>query len=231
MKIELRPIDDIIPYTQNPRKITGEAVTAVANSIKEFGWRQPIVVDTEGVIIVGHTRHAAARRLGLEKAPVHVMKCDEATARAYRLADNRLSEQTDWDIGKLTSELTQAAEFDMTEYGFTNMEIELSKIPELDIMTGAQAEPWGGNPDDLVTEKIEEPKVILYFGTDEAKELFFEWLATQDANFRKQTAGSNSTHIAYMPARDQNKFDVETPPAEGEKEKPGESGQDKGEAE
>jgi ParB-like chromosome segregation protein Spo0J len=73
MKIELRKVSDIKPYPQNPR-VNDDAVDAVAASIREFSVRQPIVVDTEGVIIVGHTRWKAAQKLGLEKVPVHVAK-------------------------------------------------------------------------------------------------------------------------------------------------------------
>ena len=86
MKIEFRPIDTIVPYEANPRK-NDLAVAAVVRSIKEFGWRQPIVVDKDGIIIVGHTRWKAALRMGMELVPVHV--ADDMTAeqaRAYRIA-------------------------------------------------------------------------------------------------------------------------------------------------
>ena len=71
MKIELRNINEITPYENNPR-INDQAVDTVAKSVREFGFRQPIVVDENGVIIVGHTRWKAAKKLGLEKVPVHV---------------------------------------------------------------------------------------------------------------------------------------------------------------
>ena len=73
MKVEMWKIDDVKPYEHNPR-INDSAVDAVARSIQEFGFRQPIVVDEEGVIIVGHTRYKAAQKLGLETVPVHVVK-------------------------------------------------------------------------------------------------------------------------------------------------------------
>lgn len=73
MKIELRKLADIRPYEHNPRH-NDDAVDAVAASLREFGFRQPIVVDAEGVIIVGHTRYKAALKLGLDKVPVHVAK-------------------------------------------------------------------------------------------------------------------------------------------------------------
>jgi ParB/RepB/Spo0J family partition protein len=87
MKIELRKLSEITPYPGNPR-VNDDAVAAVAASIREFGFRQPIVVNTEGVIIVGHTRYKAAQLLGLEKVPVHVAKdLTPEQVRAYRIAE------------------------------------------------------------------------------------------------------------------------------------------------
>jgi len=97
MKIDLRPIDRIKPYESNPR-VNDPAVAAVAASINDFGFRQPIVVDDQGVIIVGHTRWKAARQLGLEKLPVHVATgLTEAQVKAYRIADNQTSTLSSWD--------------------------------------------------------------------------------------------------------------------------------------
>ena len=87
MKIEMRKMSEIKPYEQNPR-VNDNAVDAVAGSIKEFGLRQPIVVDAEGVIVCGHTRWKAAQKLGLEKVPVHVAKRPDAGA-GPRLPDRR----------------------------------------------------------------------------------------------------------------------------------------------
>jgi ParB-like chromosome segregation protein Spo0J len=72
MNVTFRPVSKIIPYARNARKIPPEAIDKVAASIREFGWRQPIVVDREGVLICGHTRLLAAQKLGLKEAPVHV---------------------------------------------------------------------------------------------------------------------------------------------------------------
>ncbi len=105
MKIALRPLDSIKPYERNPRN-NEAAVDAVAASIQEFGFRQPIVVDADGVIIVGHVRYRAATKLGLAKVPVHVatdLTADQA--RALRIADNRTNELADWDWAKLGLEL------------------------------------------------------------------------------------------------------------------------------
>ncbi len=88
MNIEKRSIDEVIPYARNPRA-NDAAVDAVAASIKEFGFRQPIVVDEAGVIVAGHTRFKAARRLGLDEVPVHVAQgLTEAQIKAYRLAES-----------------------------------------------------------------------------------------------------------------------------------------------
>ncbi|MFO7958103.1 MAG: ParB N-terminal domain-containing protein, partial [Candidatus Brocadiia bacterium] len=85
MDVELKSIDEVKPYEQNPRQ-NDEAVEAVANSIREFGFRQPIVVDEDGVIVAGHTRFKAAQKLGLEKVPVHVAEgLTPEQIRAYRL--------------------------------------------------------------------------------------------------------------------------------------------------
>ena len=98
MEIELWSIDRPVPSSKNPRKIPQSAIDKVAASIKEFGWRQSIVVNAEGVIVVGHTRLLAARKLGLLEAPVHVAAdLTEAQCRAYRIADNRVGEEARWD--------------------------------------------------------------------------------------------------------------------------------------
>src|SRR5207244_12636247 len=89
MYVELRPIDTIRPYENNPR-VNDPAVDAVAASIRQFGFRQPIVVDEQGVIVAGHTRYKAALKLGLETVPVHVAKgITPAQLKAYRIADNQ----------------------------------------------------------------------------------------------------------------------------------------------
>lgn len=109
MLIEQRPLSAITPYPDNPREIPEAAVQGVAESIRRYGFRQPIVVDTDGVIIVGHVRLLAAQQLGLETAPVHVADLTPDEARAYRLADNRSNENATWDDAGLLSELQALA--------------------------------------------------------------------------------------------------------------------------
>src|SRR5262245_39834544 len=120
MKIEMRPITGIKPYEQNPR-LNDEAVDAVVRSIREFGFRQPIVVDTEGVIICGHTRYKAALQLGLEKVPVHIAKdLSPEQIKAYRIADNQTASLAAWDYDLLPIELAelQGMNYDLDLLGF-----------------------------------------------------------------------------------------------------------------
>lgn len=122
MKVEAKSIDEIKPYENNPRD-NDDAVDAVANSIKEFGWQQPIVVDNEGVIIAGHTRYKAAQKLGLKHVPVVV--ADNLTpdqVKAYRLADNKTAELADWNMDLLNDELDQIRDIDMSDFGFDDLD-------------------------------------------------------------------------------------------------------------
>src|SRR4051812_8399773 len=105
MKGELWSISRVKTYDKNPR-LNDEAVDAVAASIREYGFRQPIVVDADGIIICGHTRFKAAQKLGLEKVPVHVAKdLTPEKIKAYRIADNKTSELSDWNYDLLPIEL------------------------------------------------------------------------------------------------------------------------------
>lgn len=117
MKVIEMKIDDVKPYENNPRN-NEEAVDGVANSIKQFGWQQPIVVDKENVIIVGHTRYKAAQKLGLKVVPVIVAELSEEKAKAYRLADNKTNEAAEWNFDKLQEELDKIINIDMSDFGF-----------------------------------------------------------------------------------------------------------------
>ena len=117
LKIEYRNVDELIPYDNNPRK-NDEAVDYVANSIKEFGFKMPIVVDRRGVIIAGHTRLKASKKLGLKEVPVVV--ADDLTdeqVKALRLADNKVGEIAEWDFSMLEEELADL-DIDMEQLGF-----------------------------------------------------------------------------------------------------------------
>lgn len=119
------------PYARNPRRIPESAIAAVAGSLKEFGFRQPIVVDGEGVIIAGHTRLLAAQRLGMDRVPVHVAaSLTPAQAKAYRLVDNRSSEFAEWDQELLGLELAEVPEMDLDFSDFGSMKFPEPPEPE-----------------------------------------------------------------------------------------------------
>ncbi len=146
MKIETWPIANVKPYDQNPR-VNDSAVDAVVASIKEFGWRQPIVVDGEGVIIVGHTRHKAALKMELTEVPVHVAtELSPAQVKAYRIADNQSANIAEWNIDLLGLELAglKEMEFDLGLLGFD--------ADELADLMGTQINPG-------LTDPIEVPEV------------------------------------------------------------------------
>ncbi len=100
------PVTDVKPYTGNPRVISDSAVNSVSDSIKSFGWQQPIVVDGDYVIIAGHTRFLAAKKLGMKTVPIKIS--DNLTTdqiKAFRILDNKLNELTTWDDGLLEAEM------------------------------------------------------------------------------------------------------------------------------
>ena len=132
MKVQELPIEAVVPYARNPRKPNG-AIDKVAASIKEFGWRQPIVVDSENVIVAGHTRLLAAKQLGLVRVPVHVAKeLTKAQAKAYRLMDNKSNEEAEWDAELLTLEFGDLGEmdFDLGLTGFSEEERRAAEAGE-----------------------------------------------------------------------------------------------------
>lgn len=146
MIIEQRPIEAIRPYPNNPRN-NKKAVAAVAASIKEFGFKVPIVVDTAGVIITGHTRREAALSLGMKTVPVIVADdLTEAQIRAFRLADNKVSEFSEWDEDALAEELAQLDEaalgIDMADVGF-----EMEDAPSADDFSDDFTLPDNGRPE------------------------------------------------------------------------------------
>ena len=136
MTIETWPIDRLIPYDKNPR-LNDDAVEAVARSIQEFGFRQPIVVDEECVIIIGHTRLKAARKLGLTEVPVHVARgLSPEKIKALRIADNKTAEIAEWNLELLPIELAelQGMDFDLGLLGFD--QDELAKLLDPGVQEG-----------------------------------------------------------------------------------------------
>lgn len=118
MQIKMVPIADIIPYKNNPRKNT-DAVQYVKNSIKEFGFRIPMVLDAENVIVCGHTRYLAAQELGITEVPcTYADDLTEEQIKAFRLADNKTAEMSGWNFEKLELELSELPGIDMSDFGF-----------------------------------------------------------------------------------------------------------------
>lgn len=134
MKIIDKKITELKVYENNPRN-NDEAVEAVAESIKQFGFKVPIIIDKDGVIIAGHTRRKAAEKLGLETVPCIV--ADDLTPekiKAFRLADNKTGELATWDLEKLEKELAELSEmeldFSMSDFNFDDIEKAVDGLPD-----------------------------------------------------------------------------------------------------
>jgi hypothetical protein len=118
MQIVNKTLNELTPYANNPRK-NDEAVKYVAESIKQFGFKVPIVIDANGVIVAGHTRYKAARSLGLTEVPCIVADdLSDEQVQAFRLADNKVAELAEWDEELLKVELDDILDIDMEAFGF-----------------------------------------------------------------------------------------------------------------
>ena len=124
MKIQYKDPNELIPFKTNPRK--NQNIDKIAKSLKEYGFQQPIVVDKEMVVIVGHTRLLASKSINLKEVPVVIADLPEDKAKAYRLADNRLNEDSEWDYFLLTQELKGLEDigFDLKLTGFEDGELD-----------------------------------------------------------------------------------------------------------
>ena len=172
-RLELWPPSRCIPYARNARVIPDSAVGKVAASIKEFGFKQPIVVDAEGVIVAGHTRLLAAERLGLDAVPVLVADdLTPAQVKAYRLADNRTGQEATWDYELLGIELEDLAglDIDLSLTGFEPHEFSLFG-PKTDPMV-----EWEGMPEFDQEDATSADHVIIHFATEEDATSFFKFV-------------------------------------------------------
>lgn len=125
-------VDELIPYENNPR-INDEAVDYVANSIKEFGFKNPIIIDKNNVIVAGHTRLKAAKKLGIEKVPtITAYDLTDEQIKAFRIADNKVAEFSKWDFIKLGEELG-GLEIDMSNFGLEKIEIETKEDDKVEV--------------------------------------------------------------------------------------------------
>jgi len=150
MKIEIADISSIKPYENNPRKLSEKAIEKVAMSLKEYGFRQPIVVDKDRVIVAGHTRFRASKKLGLKQVPVSIIdNLTDEQINAYRIADNRTAEESEWDNELLKMEIKEleAKDFKLDLLGFNEDQLN-------DILF---EEKQGLTDEDEVPEAPEEP--------------------------------------------------------------------------
>lgn len=132
LRIIYRPIAEITPYDNNPRR-NEDAVRYVANSIREFGFKVPIVIDGDGTIVAGHTRYLACFELGITDVPCIIADdLTEEQIRAYRLADNKVAEIAEWDYERLAEELEGILNIDMEDFGFSEVEeIDFSNLESM----------------------------------------------------------------------------------------------------
>ena len=194
MKIEEMNIDDIVPYKNNPREIPMESVQKVMKSIKEFGNNQPIVVDNDNVIVVGHTRWKALKQLG-EKV-VYVVKKDfkKNDAVAYRIMDNRSGEESKWDNKLLAAELSLLREedfnLDLTGFNLTELE-NLSADKALNFKANDNKIDFNVDfPEDM---EVSHVKMVQLFLNKETEKDFRLWVA----ELQKQLSTDNLTDTVY----------------------------------
>ena len=175
MRVTERPLEALKPYLGNPRKNAG-AVAAVAESIRRFGFRQPLVVDGDGVIVCGHTRYEAAKSLGMTTAE----DLSPEAIRAYRLLDNKLHEKSSWDYDALELELSDL------DYDFSAFDVSFEPPPFFDDETddvgaSASSEPSLGGAADAIPSVFE---LVVKCGDEEEQRALFERLVSEGYNVR-----------------------------------------------
>jgi hypothetical protein len=175
LEIINKKIEELIPYENNPRN-NEEAVKFVANSIKQFGFKVPIIIDKNNVIVAGHTRLKASEELGLKEVPCII--ADDLTdeqIRAFRLADNKVSEKAEWDFNKLDLELGEL-DLDMTDFGFEDMGLNPDEF-------GTGFDLPDGEKSDMCT---------MSFSLQENQKSLIEWALDQVRDEIKETFGNEN---------------------------------------
>lgn len=158
MEIVYKKIEKLKPYKNNPR-FNDDAVEYVANSIKEFGFKVPIVIDKNNEIVAGHTRYKASIELGLEEVPCIVADdLTEEQIKAFRLADNKVSEKASWNMKLLEEELDDL-DLDMNEFGFENIDINLD-VDDSEFIQDTEITKTKDEPKEIICPKCGE-KIIL----------------------------------------------------------------------
>lgn len=166
MEIVMKTLKEIMPYEKNPRK-NDDAVKYVAESIKQFGFKVPIVIDSDGVIVAGHTRYKAAKKLKLDAVPCIVADdLTEDQIKAFRLADNKVAEKAEWDFDLLASELDELFYFDMEVFGFGDEDEEDDE----------DEEPAAVERDDLSGQVGEMYQIVIECASEaEQEQLFYRF--------------------------------------------------------
>ena len=144
MNIVYKKVEELIPYVNNPRD-NQNAIDKVASSIKNFGFKVPLVIDSQNEIITGHTRLLASKKLGIEEVPVIVADdLSEAQVKAFRIADNKVSEYAEWneDLLKIEMDTLKELDFDLLDTGFEEFEIDALelKFEEFEDLEDAEAD-------------------------------------------------------------------------------------------
>lgn len=130
MQIIKKNVNELVPYENNPRH-NDDAVEYVANSIEQFGFKVPIIIDKDNVIVAGHTRLKAAKKLGMEYVPcILADDLSEEQVRAFRLADNKVGELAGWDFTKRDKELAKILDIDMSMFSFKEDEFDINELFE-----------------------------------------------------------------------------------------------------
>lgn len=187
MNVIDKKLDEIRPYEKNPRN-NDDAVQYVANSIREFGFKVPLVIDADGTIVAGHTRYKAAQELGLETVPCIIADdLTEQQIKAFRIADNKTADKATWDDDLLGEELNDIlADFDMKEFGFGDFELtmlteDMEPEPYDEDLEEEYTEKAGGEDKLLAKKRViivynqdQEDKVCGLFGLEELKKVVFE---------------------------------------------------------
>lgn len=196
LSIEWVPLSSVKPYGRNPRVISDKAVEKVRSSLINFGWQQPLVVDADRVLIVGHTRLMAAAKLGLAMIPIHTARnLTKQQARAYRLMDNRAADESRWDYD-LAGEEIKALEQDGYDLSLTGFDIGEINVA----LGGALNDPnteWGGMPE-FVSEDERPARTLFVHFTDERHVKKFSTLLKQEITDR--------TKFVWYPAQRKKVF-------------------------
>lgn len=182
MKIIEVQISKLVPYENNPRN-NESAVDTVAASIEKFGFRVPLVIDKDNVVVAGHTRLLAAQKLGMKKVPCTVADdLTEAQLRAYRLADNKVAEMATWDIPLLNAELAELTgmddfDIDMSEFGF-----DVPDEDYVDNFFGENEESEAeGEPED---DEVKATEIHVFVYTEEKQQLIEDFCKQNEIEYK-----------------------------------------------